>query len=42
MPLMERFGVPGTARASLAFYNTPEEVDQFFEGLKKLQRLFAE
>ena len=42
MPLMEHFGVPGTARASLAFYNTPEEVDQFFEGLKKLQRLFAE
>ena len=42
MPLMERFGVPGTARASLAFYNTPEEVDRFFEGLKKLQRLFAE
>ncbi|MDX1589580.1 MAG: cysteine desulfurase [Oleiphilaceae bacterium] len=42
MPLMARFGVPGTARASFAFYNTPEEVDQFFQGLKKVQRLFAE
>lgn len=42
MPLMARFGVPGTARASFAFYNTPDEVDQFFNGLKKVQRLFAE
>lgn len=42
MPLMERFGTFGTARASFAFYNTLEEVDQFFEGLKKIQRLFAE
>ena len=42
MPLMERFGVPGTARASFAFYNTVEEVDTFFQGLQKIQRLFAE
>ena len=42
MPLMERFGIPGTARASFAFYNTPDEVDQFFAGLAKVQRLFAE
>ena len=42
MPLMERFGIPGTARASFAFYNTVEEVDTFFQGLQKIQRLFAE
>ncbi|MFE8070838.1 cysteine desulfurase [Marinobacteraceae bacterium S3BR75-40.1] len=41
MPLMERFGVPGTARASFAFYNTLDEVDQFVTALKKIQRLFA-
>jgi len=42
MPLMERFAIPGTARASFAFYNTVEEVDTFFQGLQKIQRLFAE
>lgn len=41
MPLMERFGIPGTARASFAFYNTVEEVDTFFQGLQKVQRLFT-
>jgi cysteine desulfurase/selenocysteine lyase len=41
MPLMDFYGVPGTARASFAFYNTLEEVDQLFTGLQKIQRLFA-
>ncbi|MFL1403831.1 aminotransferase class V-fold PLP-dependent enzyme [Marinobacter sp. M1N3S26] len=41
MPLMDFYGVPGTARASFAFYNTLEEVDQLFTGLRKIQRLFA-
>ena len=41
MPLMDFYGVPGTARASFAFYNTLEEVDQLFAGLRKIQRLFA-
>ncbi len=41
MPLMAFYGVPGTARASFAFYNTLEEVDQLFSGLQKIQRLFA-
>ncbi len=40
MPLMEFFGVPGTARASFAFYNTMDEVDALFNGLEKIQRLF--
>ncbi|WP_442915599.1 aminotransferase class V-fold PLP-dependent enzyme [Marinobacter sp. C2H3] len=41
MPLMDLYGVPGTARASFAFYNTLEEVDRLFAGLQKIQRLFA-
>ncbi len=34
-PLMKRFGVSGTARASLSFYNTKSELDFFFEKLNK-------
>ena len=34
-PLMDRFGIPGTARASFAFYNTIEEVDIFITALKR-------
>ncbi len=41
MPLMDFYGVPGTARASFAFYNTLEEVEQLFTALQKVQRLFA-
>ncbi len=41
MPLMDFYGVPGTARASFAFYNTLEEVEKFFTGLQKIQRLFT-
>lgn len=33
-PLMDWFGIPGTARASFAFYNTIEEVDIFIEALR--------
>jgi len=40
-PLMSRFQVPGTARASFAFYNTLDEVDRLFAGLQKIQRMFA-
>jgi len=35
-PLMDRFGIPGTVRASLAVYNTKEEVDYFIYSLKKV------
>jgi len=35
-PLMERFGVPATARASFAFYNTREDVDALVAGLHKV------
>ena len=41
MPLMDFYGVPGTARASFAFYNPLEEVEQLFTALRKIQRLFA-
>lgn len=34
-PLMERMGIPGTVRISLAFYNTKEEIDKFVEAVKK-------
>jgi cysteine desulfurase/selenocysteine lyase len=41
MPVMERFGVPATARASLAFYNTRAEVDALVRGLQKMREVFA-
>ncbi|MGZ6540171.1 MAG: aminotransferase class V-fold PLP-dependent enzyme, partial [Bacteroidia bacterium] len=33
-PLMQRLNVPGTARASFAFYNTKSEIDYFIEALR--------
>ena len=41
MPVMQFFGVPGTARASLALYNTEADVDQLVTAISKAQRLFA-
>jgi cysteine desulfurase/selenocysteine lyase len=40
-PLMARFGVPATARASLALYNTREDVDALVEGLDEVRRVFG-
>lgn len=34
-PLMERYGIPGTVRASFAVYNTEEEADSFISALEK-------
>jgi cysteine desulfurase/selenocysteine lyase len=34
-PLMDRFGIPGTVRLSLAFYNTKEEIDQVVKAIEK-------
>jgi cysteine desulfurase/selenocysteine lyase len=39
-PLMERLGVPATTRASLAVYNTREEIDRLVEGLLDVRRVF--
>jgi cysteine desulfurase / selenocysteine lyase len=40
-PVMRRFGVPATVRASFAFYNTREEVDALVRGLRRVRTLFA-
>jgi cysteine desulfurase / selenocysteine lyase len=40
-PVMKRFGVPATARASFAFYNTLEEVDALVAGIRKVQEVFS-
>jgi len=40
-PVMQRFGVPATARASFCFYNTLEEVDQLVAGIRRVQKMFA-
>lgn len=39
-PLMDRLCVPGTVRASLSFYNTPEEIDILAQSLEKVKKLF--
>ena len=39
-PLMDRFGIPGTVRASFAVYNTREEVDTFIAALKRVISMF--
>jgi cysteine desulfurase/selenocysteine lyase len=41
MPLMARFGIPATARASLALYNGTDDIDQLIAALHKVRRLFA-
>jgi len=41
MPVMQRFGVPATARASLAFYNTKEEVDALIRAIHKVIEVFG-
>ena len=39
-PLMQRLGVSGVVRASLAFYNTAEEIDRLAEGIQRIRRMF--
>ena len=40
-PVMQRFGIAATARASFALYNTREEVDALVEGIQKVREVFA-
>ncbi len=40
-PVMQRFRVPATARASFAFYNTKAEVDRLIDGILKVQGIFG-
>ena len=37
-PIMEQLGIPGTVRASLAFYNTRADIDRLFEALEKVRQ----
>ena len=39
-PIMQHYGIPGTVRASFAFYNTKAEIDQLVAGLKRVQQMF--
>ena len=40
-PLMDRYGVPATIRASLAFYNTKEEIDTLVKGIDRVIEVFS-
>lgn len=40
-PVMDRYSIPGTMRASFAVYNTKEEIDTFIEGVQKVKQLFG-
>ncbi len=40
-PVMARFGIPATARASLAVYNTKTEIDALVESLGRVAEMFA-
>jgi cysteine desulfurase/selenocysteine lyase len=40
-PLMQFYGVPATCRASIAFYNTRDEIDALVEGIGRARRLLG-
>jgi cysteine desulfurase/selenocysteine lyase len=40
-PLIDRYGVPGMIRASLALYNTMDEIDRFIEATKQVRRMLG-
>lgn len=39
-PTMKRFGVPGTARASISFYNNEDDINRLVEGVKEAKKFF--
>ena len=39
-PLMDRFGIPGTVRASFSFYNTRQEIDVLVAGIERVKQMF--
>ena len=41
MPVMQRYGLSGTVRASLSIYNTRSEIDSFIDALKKAKTMLA-
>jgi cysteine desulfurase/selenocysteine lyase len=40
-PVMDRYGIPATTRASLACFNTKDELDSLARGIRKVQEMFA-
>ena len=40
-PIMDFYKIPGTVRASFAFYNTKEEIDRFIDGLKQIVQILS-
>jgi cysteine desulfurase/selenocysteine lyase len=40
-PIMDRFEIPGTVRASFAVYNTENEIDVFIESIEKVKKMFG-
>jgi cysteine desulfurase/selenocysteine lyase len=40
-PLMDRYGIDGTVRASICFYNTTEEIDTLADGIEKVKSMFV-
>jgi cysteine desulfurase/selenocysteine lyase len=40
-PVMQRFGIPATVRASFAFYNTPSEIDELVRGVERARKVFS-
>ncbi len=41
MPVMDRFGIPATTRASFAFYNIPREVDALVAGMERVKEVLG-
>jgi cysteine desulfurase/selenocysteine lyase len=41
MPVMQRFGVPATTRASFAFYNTVDEIDVLVKAVRRVLKVFG-
>jgi cysteine desulfurase/selenocysteine lyase len=40
-PLMDHFGIPGTVRASIALYNTREDIDRLVDGLNRIRNMLT-
>ena len=40
-PVMQRFGIPATVRASFAFYNTADEIDELVRGIERARKVFS-
>ena len=40
-PIMDRFNIPGTVRASFSFYNTKSEIDLFVDAVKKASKMLG-